>query len=146
MPPSTQGRLKTMGELVEIRSLFRVCVRQIREKIKELGSVEKAIEQLPYSRGQILYVAHKDLGYPLPESCSLLEPVEDVKDIDVIDTFDDDHLHCIEFLFKDEKGRLRYALLYHEWGPGMVRYSQCCKEAKRELIEAINSYYESESE
>ena len=101
------------------------------------------MEQLPYSRGQILYVAHKYFDYPLPESCSLKEPVKDVTDIDVIDSYQDDNLPCIEFFFRDEEGRLRYAeVLWNEFGPGMIRYSQCCEEAKQELIEAINSYYE----
>ena len=131
-----------MGKLVALEPLFAGEYSEIADKVKELG-VEEAAKQLPYSREKVLYVAHNEFDHPLPASCSLKEPVKDATDIDVVAMYEDDHLPCLRLFFKDEQGRLRYAeVLWNELGPGAVRYSQVCKEAKQELIEAINSYYE----
>jgi len=135
-----------MSKLVDLNPLLIGEYQEIADKVKELG-VEEAAKQLPYSREKVLYVAHNEFDHPLPASCSLKEPVKDATDIDVVAMYEDDHLPCLRLFFKDEQGRLRYAeLLYNEFGPGMIRYSQCCEEAKQELIEAVNSYYEFEDE
>ena len=135
-----------MGKLVALEPLFAGEYSEIADKVKELG-VEEATRQLPYSETKVLYVAHSEFDHPYPPTCELKEPVEDVTEIDVVAMYEDDHLPCLRLFFKDEQGRLRYAeLLYNEFGPGMIRYSQCCEEAKQELIEAVNSYYEFEDE
>ena len=135
-----------MSKLVDLNPLLIGEYQEIADKVKELG-VEEATRQLPYSREKVLYVAHNEFDHPLPASCSLKEPVTDITEIDVVAMYEDDHLPCLKLFFKDEQGRLRYAeLLYNEFGPGMIRYSQCCEEAKQELIEAVNSYYEFEDE
>ena len=130
-----------MGKLVDLNPLLIGEYNEIASKVKELG-VEEATRQLPYSETKVLYVAHNEFDHPYPPTCELREPVKDVTDIDVVVAYEDDHLPCLRMFFRDEQGRLRYAeLRWNRLGPGMIRYSQVCEEAKQELIEAINEYY-----
>lgn len=130
-----------MDRLVSCDPLYAGQWVEITNKIKEVG-VEEAIRQLPYSREKVLYVAHKAFGHPLPESCYLKESVKDVKDVEVVEMCEDDHTTFMALFFEDERGRLRFVSFYSEYGPGMVRYSECCKEAKKDLIDTVNAAYE----
>lgn len=73
---------------------------------------------------------------------STFEPVVDMTDVHLACVWEDDHLPCVSFFFKDEKGRLRYAeILYNEFGPGMVVYALSSDVAKKDLICEVNRFY-----
>jgi len=130
-----------VSKLIKCDPLYAGQWEEIADKIKEVG-VEEAIRQLPYSRERVLFVAHKAFEHPLPESCLLKEPVKDVKVVEVVEMCEDDHTIFMTLFFKDEQDRLRLVSFYSDYGPGMVRYSECCEEAKKDLIDAVNTAYE----
>ena len=104
--------------------------------------VETIAETVGLTVWEVMGILYEE-GKLVSEVFLLSEPVEKISDIHVAHLWYDDGLPCISFFFKDEKGRLRYAELWgYEIGPGMVKYALDCERAYRDLLEAVNLYYQ----
>jgi len=120
-----------VGDAREVQRLWDSGVRDI-------NSIVEATELTQY---EVLVVLAKANKLTL-DAFYIFDPVEKITGIHVAHIWEDDHLPCISFFFKDEKNRLRYAeILYDEYGPGVVRYAPCCREAYNDLLEIVNDYY-----
>jgi len=123
----------TIGDAREVQRLWDSGVRDI-------NSIVEATELTQY---EVLAKANK----LAPDAFYIFDPVEKITDIHVAHIWEDDHLPCISFFFKDEQDRLRYAeILYDEYGPGVVRYALYCREAYNDLFEIVNDYYQMRKE
>jgi len=112
----------------------------------ETRGVNQIAETTGLTRYEVLFILMETDRLTL-DACYNFDPVKEVKDVQIVHLWEDDHLPCMSIFFKDEKDRLRYAeILWDEYGPGMAKYASCCREAYNDLIKAINNYYQMRKE
>jgi hypothetical protein len=76
-----------------------------------------------------------------------LEYITDIRDVIVKAQYEDDHLPCVEIVFRDQKGRFRSgSIMWSHLGPGQVEYYTLHNDIKQDLIASINYDYELEKE
>ena len=118
-------------------------VLRLWESTRDVNAIAEAVGLTIWEVMGILY----EEGRFVSDVFLNLTPVERISDIRVAHLWEDDHLPCISFFFRDEKNRLRYAELWgYETGPGMVEYAPFCKKAYDDLLEAVNLYYRTKKE
>lgn len=75
------------------------------------------------------------------------ENITDIKDVNIINRYVDDHLPCIEVTFRDQKGRYRAGrVLWTDSAFCMVPHYETDPDIKEDLIDAINHDYTYERE
>lgn len=74
-----------------------------------------------------------------------MKQITDISEVRVIREFEDDHLPCAEISFKDQDGEQHQLEIYYIV-PGAIHYCGESATAKEDVINDINTQYESNEE